>query len=539
MPPPDEQNSEQYRRASLRVGSTLKGKYKIDRVLGIGGMAVVYSATHRNQAEFAVKMLHPELSMHADVCARFLREGYAANSVKHPGVVMVVDDDIGEDGAAFLVMELLRGDGVEAIWEKSGMRVAPRVAAAIVDQLLDVLAAAHDKGIVHRDIKPANLFLTHEGVVKVLDFGIARARDALASSGGNHTGTGMLLGTPAFMSPEQALAKTKDIDQQTDIWAAGATLFSLISGQFVHTGENAPQLLVNAATKPARSLATVAHAPQEIVDVVARAIAFEKGERYPTAKVMQEALREACTRAFGSVPSRDSLIGAARSERGNAAPVPVSALAATAAAPSAPAYGVNPMGPVGAGIIPQFAQKPLGGTTAQPVSNDSAAVAELNAVPKRIGTGAIIAMMTVPLAVVIGLVFGYRDYRGHHAAASADSPSSIAATSGTPSATSTVLPSIPDIATSALPFASAVASAAPSASAAPLAIAGSTPNAADATSHGSHATHGGHAAPSASSAATAPGSAATTTTKPAAKPSCDPPFFFDANGRKVFKPECL
>src|SRR5476649_1527024 len=110
---PDFQNTEQYRRASLRVGTTLKGKYKIDRVLGIGGMAVVYAATHRNQAEFAVKMLHPELSMHTDGCSRFLREGYAANSVKHSGVVMVVDDDIGEDGAAFLVMELLRGDGVE------------------------------------------------------------------------------------------------------------------------------------------------------------------------------------------------------------------------------------------------------------------------------------------------------------------------------------------------------------------------------------------------------------------------------------------
>src|SRR5215475_12130544 len=98
--------------ARRRLGSTLRGKYRLDAVLGVGGMAVVYRATHRNQAEFAIKMLHPELSLSEDLRTLFLREGYAANSVKHPGVVRVVDDDVGEDGAAFLVMELLHGQGV-------------------------------------------------------------------------------------------------------------------------------------------------------------------------------------------------------------------------------------------------------------------------------------------------------------------------------------------------------------------------------------------------------------------------------------------
>ena len=98
-------------RAQARVGTVLRGKYRLDRVLGVGGMAVVYKATHRNQAEFAVKMLHPELCIRDDMRARFLREGYAANSVKHPGAVRVVDDDVAEDGAAFLVMELLDGAG--------------------------------------------------------------------------------------------------------------------------------------------------------------------------------------------------------------------------------------------------------------------------------------------------------------------------------------------------------------------------------------------------------------------------------------------
>ncbi len=234
-PPHDEEP--QLVRARGLIGTTLREKYKLERVLGIGGMAAVYAATHRNQAEFAVKILHPELSLYPELKARFLREGYAANSVKHPGVVLVVDDDVAESGAAFLVMELLDGESVDSRALREGTGLGANVALAIAHQLLDVLRAAHDKGIVHRDVKPANLFLLPNATLKVLDFGIARARDALAGSAA-HTSAGMLLGTPAFMAPEQALALTKEIDGQSDIWAVGATIFSLISGQFVHEGEN-------------------------------------------------------------------------------------------------------------------------------------------------------------------------------------------------------------------------------------------------------------------------------------------------------------
>jgi serine/threonine protein kinase len=141
-------------------------------------MAVVYSATHRMQKQFAVKMLHPELSLREDLRQRFLREGVAANSVKHPGAVAVTDNDTTEDGAAFLVMELLEGDEVQRLCEMYGGRMPVERVLAIAHQLLDVLAAAHVKAIVHRDIKPANLFVTYEGQLKVLDFGIARVRDA-------------------------------------------------------------------------------------------------------------------------------------------------------------------------------------------------------------------------------------------------------------------------------------------------------------------------------------------------------------------------
>src|SRR5262249_25006573 len=143
------------------------------------------------------------------------------------GAVAILDDDTAEDGSAFLVMELLDGAPVDAVAERAGGRLPMAAAIAIARQLLDVLAAAHDKGIVHRDLKPANLFLLRSGQLKVLDFGIARLRDP--SPNALATGTGAMMGTPAFMAPEQALGRTADVDAQTDLWAVGATLFKLVS----------------------------------------------------------------------------------------------------------------------------------------------------------------------------------------------------------------------------------------------------------------------------------------------------------------------
>jgi len=295
-------------RAAARVGTLLKGKYRVDRVLGAGGMAVVYAVTHRNQKQLAVKMLHAELSCRADLHARFLREGYVANSVKHPGSVAVLDDDTTDDGAAFLVMELLEGDSIEALWEEKGKTLPVRAVLALAHQLLDVLAAAHAHGIVHRDIKPANLFLTYEGKLKVLDFGVARLREPSGDST-DPTHTGMLLGTPAFMAPEQAMAKSSEVDAQSDLWAVGATLFTLISGELVHLGDNAQQLMVRAATAVARSLAEVAPAvPQPVVALVDRALAFEKADRWPDALTMRDAVRDASLSAYGEVLSSAPLL---------------------------------------------------------------------------------------------------------------------------------------------------------------------------------------------------------------------------------------
>src|SRR5262245_22960662 len=220
-------------RAEARLGSVLRGKWRLDEVLGVGGMASVYAATHRNQSRAAIKLVHPEIASEPEVTERFLREGYLANAVDHPGTAKVIDDDVSDDGSPFLVIELLEGETVEQRWERKGRRLPVYEVIAIADKLLDVLAVAHDKGIVHRDLKPENLFLTTSSDLKVLDFGIARMRE-LPAEGHTRTRLGALLGTPAFMAPEQARGRWDEVDARTDIWAVGATLFTLLTGRFVH-----------------------------------------------------------------------------------------------------------------------------------------------------------------------------------------------------------------------------------------------------------------------------------------------------------------
>jgi eukaryotic-like serine/threonine-protein kinase len=282
-----------------RVGCVINKKYRLERLIGSGGMASVYEAVHRNGNRVAIKMLHPHLCINADLRARFLREGYVANRVSHQGAVRVLDDDTTEDGSVFLVMELLKGETLDARWEVRGSRLADREVCEHAHQLLDVLAAAHGQGVVHRDIKPENLFLTSDGVLKVLDFGIARLREASRPEGA--TQTGRMIGTPAFMPPEQALGRSRQIDGQTDLWAVGATMFTLVSGRYVHEAETMEEMLVRAGSRPARSVSSVLPGlPAPIGSIIDRALAFEKQERWPHARAMEQALEDAYHRVFAT-----------------------------------------------------------------------------------------------------------------------------------------------------------------------------------------------------------------------------------------------
>jgi len=522
----DEQEEALRARAEARIGSTLRGKYHLDRVLGIGGMATVFAATHRNQAELAVKVLHPELSLRDDLKKRFLREGYVANSVKHPGAVLVVDDDVAEDGSAFLVMELLRGATVEDLWERAGRQLSTRAVTALTLQLLDVLAAAHEKAIVHRDLKPANLFLTLDGTLKVLDFGIARLRDALGSSE-HATRTGTLMGTPAFMAPEQAQAVADEIDGQTDVWAVGATMFTLMSGQLVHDGDNSSQLLIRAGTSRARGVASVVPGVEAaIASVVDRALVFEKPGRWSSAAEMRDALLGAATQAYGKPPGRDPLLDllsvrpSRRPDSGVAESVPgtprfvlegasgsgasIRANDPTFATPVTP-------GMKGSTPVPQPApatktsvsgvQPPLQGlSTANPVSREAST---LRAGTRSVSWSTLVAVVAVLMAVV-AIGFALRS-RGDGAAASTPTVAPAHETpppSASAASTAPAVPSTPPMATpvapAPIPTPSAVAEAPP-----PPKVA-SPPKAA-----------------------------------PPPKTDCSTPFTFEPDGSKKWKMECL
>ncbi len=278
------------KRAAARLGSVIKDKWTLDRLIGVGGMAAVYAATHRNKKRAAIKMLHPELSLDTVMKERFLREGYVANSVGHRGAVEVDDDDTTEDDCAYIVMELLDGETIDTRWERKDHRLPPQEVLSIVDQLLDTLTAAHAKGIIHRDIKPENLFLTREGVVKVLDFGIARLHEL--SGQVSSTQTGNTMGTPAYMAPEQARGKWEQVDERTDLWAVGATMFTLLTGEYVHEGDTVNETLALAVTKRARSIKDLRpDLHPALIEFVDRALIYEKAGRWPDAVAMQDALR--------------------------------------------------------------------------------------------------------------------------------------------------------------------------------------------------------------------------------------------------------
>ena len=276
-------------RSKARIGNVLRDKWRLDSLLGVGGSAAVYAATHRNGKRGAIKLLHPELSVQADFVTRFLREGYVANKIQHPGAVSILDDDHTEDGTAFLVMELLEGYTLERRLRKQSA-FPVNDALKIVEDLLDIVNAAHDKGIIHRDLKPANIFVTKKGEVKVLDFGIARLGEAHHLSGS--TQMGMPLGTPAFMPPEQARGRWGEVDVRTDLWAVGATLWALLSGQRPRRAETANEELLLAMTEPLPPIGSVApHVSLEVCKLVDRAVAFDMSARWPNARTMQQALR--------------------------------------------------------------------------------------------------------------------------------------------------------------------------------------------------------------------------------------------------------
>lgn len=287
--PAESEQAEEFSSATARVGSLLAGKWRLEKLLAVGGMAAVYSAVHKNGRRVAIKVLHEEFSDRKDAKERFLEEAYAVNHVGHPGTVPVLDDDVAPDGCAFLVMELLEGETLDERWSRAGQVLPSLEVLILVEALLEVLGAAHDRGIVHRDIKPDNVFLTNSGEVKLLDFGIARMA---ASQRTLKTQVGSIMGTPSFMAPEQARGRWGEVDEQSDLWSVAAVAFALLSGRLVHDAETTNETLSAAMTNPAPPLRTLApHLPADIAAIVDRGLAFEKRHRFDSAAAMGDAVR--------------------------------------------------------------------------------------------------------------------------------------------------------------------------------------------------------------------------------------------------------
>jgi len=446
----------------------------------MGGMAVVYKATHKNQARFAIKMLLPEISLDEELRTRFLREGYPANAVKHPNGVSIVDEDVTEDGAAFLVMELLDGLSAEDLLERCG-RLPVAMATTLGIQVLDVLAAAHEHGILHRDIKPANVFVTRNGTIKVLDFGIARVRD-LATTSARLTATGVSFGTPAFMSPEQARGRTREIREQTDLFAVGASLYTLISGKLVHESETSAEAMIKAATEPPGSIVNVApDVPPPIAEVIDRALAFSADARWPSAIEMRDALLAAHRACFGEPSSAD-----------------VAAFCTSFAGMSRPAVDVDAETRRVEGGPPIPAA--VGGTTAAPLSTDRPRVGS-----HRPRGAMFAAIVGVVVAVVVAGAAGVALTIARSSSPNVETTPPVLAVPSPPPTTPASSPS--------LPIATAVESAIPVTD---------LPVAATSARQGS-------ARPAAKPSA-----------RPAASaPNCNPNYVLDADGHKHFKPECF
>lgn len=274
------------------VGAILSRKYPLKRVIGSGGMGTVFESMSPDDGRVvAVKLLGLDYRDDADVKARFLDEGRTCQRLIHPNIVRVYDVAEAEDGTPYIVMELLEGVPLSA-YTRSGIRVPVGQAATILQGILAGLGAAHAQGIVHRDLKPENVVLAREQngtfTAKILDFGIAKVMD-VAGGMGSKTRTGVLLGTPAYMSPEQ-IKNAKDVDARSDLWSAGVMLYEMLTGRVAFP----------APTEYARLAAVLSSSPPPLESIdpqLGRLSAFvqlamqkDRALRYQTALEMARAL---------------------------------------------------------------------------------------------------------------------------------------------------------------------------------------------------------------------------------------------------------
>ena len=429
---------------SAPVGTTLAGKYRVEGVLGSGGMGIVLAATHLHLRErVAIKLLRPETALRPTAVERFLREARVAMKLRGEHVVRIFDVGQLDDGAPFIAMECLQGEDLGAMVREQGP-LAPEVAARYVVQACEGVAEAHAHGVIHRDLKPANLFLATRvdgsPCVKVLDFGASkilvpdsRLADSFSAvtsdaSGayqridssrlgladtveavvvGGLTRAGALVGSPRYMAPEQVRA-SHDVDVRADVWALGAILYELLGGRPAFEGDSLEKLrehVLDGAPLP------LDHVPPALDAIIRRCLAKNPRDRYPSAVALAKALhsfdsgrrRRRMSRTWIAIGGAFVAIGISTAGVGlrNTAPgrrlisnggesmakeVPSAIASAAAVGGETPVPGPSSVTPVAALPLPappprSRAAKPARARTLPPASSAESAVAE-QAVPR-------------------------------------------------------------------------------------------------------------------------------------------------------------
>jgi serine/threonine-protein kinase len=278
--------------AGQLVGAILNGRWRLLRLLGEGGMGAVYEAdSTQGEGKRAIKLLHQEFVKEDQILQRFYAEAQATRALIHPNIAQVLDSATAEDGTPYLVMELLVGTPL-ANYMESGNAIPPSHAIPIIYGVLQALTVAHNQRLVHRDLKPDNLFLVRDArgamVVKVLDFGIAKVMD-VAGGMGQKTRTGVLLGTPGYMSPEQ-IKNSKGVDPRTDLWSVGIILYEMLTAKQPFPADNEFARLTSVLTEDVVPIEKVAPQLAAWAPFFTRALAKEPSQRFQTADEMAQAL---------------------------------------------------------------------------------------------------------------------------------------------------------------------------------------------------------------------------------------------------------
>ncbi len=289
---------------ALSPGQIVDGKYRVVRMIGEGGMGAVYEGENlRIGRRVAIKVMHAEAVANTDLLRRFQREAQAAAKIGSGHIVDVLDLGDLPNGESFMVMEYLEGESLGA--RLGAGRLTASDAALIAHQLLDGLGAMHCAGIIHRDLKPGNVFLarTPKGeIVKILDFGVSKFT-SLPDDPEMMTRSGAVMGTPHYMSPEQARGNNKEVDQRTDLYALGVILYRAVSGALPFDGENFHELLFKIALETPAPLETlVPDVDPAFVEIVMRAMSRDPTARYQSAEEMRGAIEQ-----WGRAQGRPSL----------------------------------------------------------------------------------------------------------------------------------------------------------------------------------------------------------------------------------------